>query len=82
MLINRKEFAELAGISVASLDRLLRDRKVSCVRLPGRVLFSEKHLEEFIARHGRPAREWKVFSPRYLGKPALNRSVNRPRSKE
>jgi hypothetical protein len=55
--MNRSEFARFVGISVPTLDRLLRDRKVGCVRLGGRVLFTERHAEELFEKFEVKARE-------------------------
>ncbi len=49
--MDKKTFAERAGISVATLDRLMKKKRVRYIKLGKRVLFTEQHLRDLLARH-------------------------------
>lgn len=55
--MNKAEFAARVGVSVSTVNRLLADGQVSCVRLASRVLFTEEHAEELLRKFERKARE-------------------------
>jgi predicted site-specific integrase-resolvase len=58
--MTKKEFAERAGISVSTLERKMKARAVGYIKYPGgRVVFLERHLEEFFARHERAAIDYR-----------------------
>jgi hypothetical protein len=57
LTMNRKEFAARVGISVRTLDTLLAEGRVSCVRIAARVLFTEAHAEELLKKFEVKARE-------------------------
>jgi excisionase family DNA binding protein len=50
LTMNTKEFAKRVGVSRATISRFLRDGDVSCVRLGGRVLFTEEHAVELLKK--------------------------------
>lgn len=50
-LLDRFEGAAFCGVSVPTLDRAVKDKKISCVRIGRRVLFRQTDLENFIARN-------------------------------
>lgn len=55
--MNRKEFAARVGISVRTLDSLLAEGRVPCVRIASRVLFTEAHAVELLKRFEVKVRE-------------------------
>jgi len=46
--MNKVEFAARVGISVRLLEDKMRERSVPFVRIGARVLFTERHVEEFL----------------------------------
>jgi predicted DNA-binding transcriptional regulator AlpA len=54
--INRRELAELLGVSVASIDRRLQAEELPHHRLAGRVFFTPQDVERILAITARPAR--------------------------
>jgi hypothetical protein len=48
ILVDRPAAAKLLGISVRLLDSLTKDKKVPCVRLSGRVMYSPEKLREWV----------------------------------
>jgi excisionase family DNA binding protein len=48
--MNRKQFAARVGISVPTLDRKLRDGDILPIRIGRRVLFAERHVQQFLNR--------------------------------
>ena len=50
LTMDRFEFAARVGISRATVDRLLAAGDVSCVRIGTRVLFTEAHAVELLAK--------------------------------
>jgi excisionase family DNA binding protein len=55
--MTRKEFAARVGVSVRTVDTLLAEGRVSCVRIASRVLFTEEHVTELLKKFERKARE-------------------------
>jgi excisionase family DNA binding protein len=49
-LIPRLEAAATLGVGLRTLDRLLADGEITCVRIGRRVLFDPEDLHAFIAR--------------------------------
>lgn len=47
ILISRKEAARLLGVSVGTLDRLVRQGQIKPVRIGGRVLLKRECIENF-----------------------------------
>lgn len=48
---NRKEAANYLQISIITVDRAIKNKKISCYRIGRRVLFSKSHLDEFLKKN-------------------------------
>lgn len=57
LTMNKKEFAARAGISVRKLERMMKARQVTFVRLGRRIVFREKYFEELMERNEHRLRE-------------------------
>lgn len=53
MTFSRKDAAQKLGVSVVTIDRLLASRNIAHFRVGKRVLFTDKHLEDYIANNER-----------------------------
>jgi excisionase family DNA binding protein len=51
---DRKAAAEYIGVSLITLDRALRDGEIGHYRIGRRILFSEEHLNDFLALNEQP----------------------------
>lgn len=51
-----KEFRELVGISRPTEHRARANGKLGCYKIGTRIFYSDKHIEDFLARHERPAK--------------------------
>jgi excisionase family DNA binding protein len=49
-LLNEDEVAEILGVSKASLYRLRKSGEIACYKIRGRVLFSQRQLDDYLAR--------------------------------
>lgn len=49
-ILTKKEAAELLRISIATIDRLMRDRKIPFSKINGKVLFLRKDLMDLLER--------------------------------
>ncbi len=47
-ILTKKEAAELLRISIATIDRLMRDRKIPFSKINGKVLFQKKDLIDLL----------------------------------
>lgn len=52
LLLTRHEAAQVLNISVDTLDVLINDGKIRCVRIGARVYFSPDELKAFITKEG------------------------------
>ena len=50
-LLDRNEASDFINVSTVTLDRLVKEKRVSCVRIGRRVLFRPTDLQDFISRH-------------------------------
>ena len=53
MTYSRKEAAKKLGVSVVTIDRLLANRNIAHFRVGKRVLFTDKHIEDYISDNER-----------------------------
>jgi hypothetical protein len=56
MNLTREEFARAVGISLATEWRMRRANRLPHYRICGRVLYSPRHIEEFLESCERPSR--------------------------
>jgi Helix-turn-helix domain len=55
-LITSKEFREMTGLSRMTETRHRASGRLSFYKIGTRVFYSQQHIEDFLARHERPAR--------------------------
>lgn len=48
---HRKSAADYLGISIVTLDRALAQKKISHFRIGRRVVFDQRHLDDFLAQN-------------------------------
>lgn len=58
--MNQQEFAAYVSVSMRTLEELMREQAVSCVRLWGRVRLTEAHAVELLAKFETKARAQSV----------------------
>lgn len=58
-LITSKEFREMTGLSRMTETRHRASGRLGFYKIGTRVFYSRQHIEDFLARHERPARERK-----------------------
>jgi hypothetical protein len=56
-LISSKEFREMTGLSRMTETRHRASGRLGFYKIGTRVFYSHQHIEDFLARHERPARE-------------------------
>ncbi|MEP7338015.1 MAG: helix-turn-helix domain-containing protein [Acidobacteriota bacterium] len=57
--MSEKEFCQQVGLSRVSIWRLRKAGKLAYIRVGGKVLYTPRHVEEFLAAHERPVCEVK-----------------------
>lgn len=63
-LISSKEFREITGLSRMTETRHRVSGRLGFYKIGTRVFYSRQHIEDFLARHERPARERRSRSQR------------------
>lgn len=48
---NRKDAAKYLGVALVTIDRLIKARKVGFFRIGRRLVFSKKHLDDFLSKN-------------------------------
>ena len=71
-ILSRQEAAEYLGISLSSIDRLIRDQRIPFYKVLNRTLFSQKRLAEWkILKETIPVENFLLKSRIYLLKPVV-----------
>lgn len=55
-LISEKEFLEITGLSRMTAKRHRDAKRLGFYKIGSRVMYSQRHIDEFLARHERPTR--------------------------
>jgi len=58
-LLTEKEFTELTGLSRMTAKRHRDAKRLGFYKIGARVMYSQKHVDDFLARHERAPRERK-----------------------
>jgi excisionase family DNA binding protein len=48
VIFDRKQAAELIGVSVVTIDRAIANKKIGCYRIGRSIRFSQQHLDDFL----------------------------------
>lgn len=57
-ILSRKEVADILGLSVVTIDRAIKAKKISFYRFGTRVCFGPQHIEEFLRANEHTARQF------------------------
>ena len=49
--ISRKQFASFLGVSLSTVDRLLKNREVPHLKIRGKILFTKEKLAAWLGEH-------------------------------
>ena len=51
ILLSKKQVMEEYGLGRHLLDKAMRERQITYIKLEGKVLFKREHIEEYLARN-------------------------------
>ena len=61
-ILSREQASQYLGVSVSTIDRMIRDKKIPFYKVAGRTLFSQKRLREWQTLKEKLPDEWESFS--------------------
>ncbi len=67
-MLNTKEVAEYLGIHEKQVYALIKENKIPCTRVTGKCIFTKDLIDEWIAKHKIPARDWDFQNKKPKGK--------------